>query len=73
MLVEAGKKTEAIALAESQPEVFCARSSAFVGIASQLIEEKKTPNAKIACIRTEGQPSSSLLELAESSTVVAPA
>jgi len=46
MLVEAGKKTEALALAESQPEVFCARASAFAGIASQLIEEKEDAERK---------------------------
>jgi hypothetical protein len=44
------KKTEAIALAGSQPEVFCARASAFVGIASQLIEEKNEAERKIAGI-----------------------
>ena len=46
MLVEAGKKSEAIALAESQPAAMCARASAFMGIASRLIEEKKEAERK---------------------------
>jgi len=44
MLVEAGKKTEAIALAGSQPEVFC--GICLVGIASQLSEEKNDAEGK---------------------------
>lgn len=72
MLVEAGNKTEAIALAESQPEAFCARASAFAGIARQLIEEKKEAERK-----NRGNPNERItkiipFELAKRSTVVAP-